>query len=170
MFCQSEWHWETQECCTIHHLGACTKEQNTLVIQRENEYVCVVCVRECYVSSFFFWEIHREWKLGKFSLWSCGSDRLMGVSLALYLRLLWWPDTDALVDALMSHLLSQVTHFKAVMTHWFSPVHQSRTIICMVLFLIKSRISGHGGWMENEMRGNKSRGRDTRVSHQSNKS
>lgn len=27
MFCQLEWRWEMQECCTIHHLGAFIKEK-----------------------------------------------------------------------------------------------------------------------------------------------
>ena len=27
MFCQFEWHWEMQECCTIHHLGAFITEE-----------------------------------------------------------------------------------------------------------------------------------------------
>lgn len=60
MFCQLEWHWETQECGTIHHLGAfikkkthwCTGERERQQ-QRDPEiqHVCLpVCVRVCYVS------------------------------------------------------------------------------------------------------------------------
>ena len=93
MFCQLEWHWETQECCTIHHLGAFIKkkihwcsrgrESERYREQKTGRCVCVcVCVLCKYL--FFFFKDPQGLKVREVFYEHEGViDRLMGVSTAL---------------------------------------------------------------------------------------